>query len=129
VAFSLRKGHPALNLKLHVNWRTALVEGKIILKLVLEFEIPRASFATRNDDERNHAPARNETSDGRILEGSGWIVDKPEVIPFRSYLRFGGNSGAMNVNACGGPFDSCPRTANSRACRSRIKKSNAGAYL
>ena len=37
-------------------------------------EIPRASFASRNHDERNHAPAGNETSDGRILEGPGWIV-------------------------------------------------------
>ena len=37
-------------------------------------EIPRASFVSQNHDERNHAPARNETSDGRIPEGSGWMV-------------------------------------------------------
>jgi hypothetical protein len=44
-------------------------------------EIPRASFASRNRDERNHAPIRHETSDGRILEGSGWMVANPDITP------------------------------------------------
>jgi hypothetical protein len=53
--------------------------GKDNLQAGVGVEIQRGSFAGRNDDERNQAPARNETSDGRILEGSGWFVDYPEV--------------------------------------------------
>ena len=59
--------------------------GKDNLQAGLGVEIQRGSFASRKDDERNHAPARNETSDGRILEGSGWVVGKPsfphELLP------------------------------------------------
>jgi hypothetical protein len=38
---------------------------------------PAIVFASRNHDERNHAPAGNETSDGRMLEGRGRIVAYP----------------------------------------------------
>ena len=55
-------------------------------------EIPLASFASRNDDERNQAPAYHETSDHRILAGSGWLVANEDLTrngasPFLSKTR------------------------------------------